>query len=232
VKQDLRSTARQTQLHGPMMSREEHQISIALRALAPSGVMTGHRLIGPRDAASLLAEEEAAFKQSVLRVKQQSGAARRVARDLLSWLGIFEAALPRSQSGAPIWPSGIVGSLAHDGEIAVAAIARAEQYDGLGIDVEPALSLPSELVDVVATSAELRNYSADLVKSRLLFVAKEAIYKAQYPIDAAFLEFRDIEIDLDMKLGVTRTGRRVSISFTMAPRVFALAFIPRALTAW
>ena len=81
----------------------------------------------------------------------------------------------------------------------------------------------------MATSAELRKYSADLVKSRLLFVAKEAIYKAQYPVDAAFLEFHDIEVDLDTKLGVTKTGRRVSIAFTTAPRVFALAFISRAL---
>jgi Phosphopantetheinyl transferase component of siderophore synthetase len=48
----------------------------------------------------------------------------------------------------------------------------------LGIDVEPAECLPSELLDLVATPQERLNLGDDVYRGRLLFVAKEAVYKA------------------------------------------------------
>jgi 4'-phosphopantetheinyl transferase EntD len=187
--------------------------------------MIGHRTIAAGDENSLLALEAGSFKRSVTQVRRQSGAARLVARELLAGFGILEAELPRSRSGAPVWPAGIVGSLSHDGEIAVAAVARAQIYAGIGIDVEPSLPLPPELVEMVATPAERRRYSPECVNSRVLFAAKEAIYKAQYPLDQAFLEFHDIEVDLELNQGLTRGGRHVAIAFTTVPRTIALAFI-------
>ena len=44
----------------------------------------------------------------------------------------------KAPSGAPLWPRGIVGSLAHDRAVAVAAVARAADISCLGIDIEPA----------------------------------------------------------------------------------------------
>jgi 4'-phosphopantetheinyl transferase EntD len=117
------------------MTNQDPSISAALRSLAPPGLVIGHRTIVAGDENSLLALEAGSFKKSVPQVRRQSGAARLVARELLAELGIFDADLPRSPSGAPVWPAGIVGSLSHDGEIAVAAVARAEVYAGIGIDV-------------------------------------------------------------------------------------------------
>jgi 4'-phosphopantetheinyl transferase EntD len=64
-----------------------------------------------------------------------------------------------------------------------------------------------------------------VVESRVLFAAKEAIYKAQYLSEEMFLEFHDIEIDLDLNRGMTSRGRIVEIAVTTFPRIFALAFI-------
>jgi 4'-phosphopantetheinyl transferase EntD len=88
-------------------------------------------------------------------------------------------------------------------------------------------STTPELVDRVATPTERRRYAASILRSRLLFAVKEAIYKAQYPSDGVFLDFHDIEVDLELNRAVTRSGRTFAISATPFPRVFALAFCPR-----
>src|SRR6476661_6810129 len=95
----------------------------AIDALCFPGVI-GHRLISPGDENALLPEEIPAFASSVPKVRRASGAARIVARQLLKGLGQPECALPRGSGGAPTWPAGVVGSLAHDSRVAVAAVGR------------------------------------------------------------------------------------------------------------
>lgn len=211
----------------PEMRNEDPAITAALAALAPPGVCVGHRVIAEGDENALLEEELEAFEQSVPRVRRQSGAARRVAREILGVLGFAPAPLPRPRNGPPEWPLGVVGSLSHDDTIAVAAVARVEMYEGIGIDVEPAAPLPLELVELVATASERRRYSTSILQSRVLFAAKEAIYKAQFLSERTFLDFQDIEVYLEMQRGATRTGRSVALRVTSFPRILAIAFIPR-----
>jgi len=199
-------------------------LKAALRTIAPRGVLVGHRFIRPGDEEALLPEERTAFRQTASKVARQSGAARIVARDLLAVRGFHGVALPRSGSGAPVWPHGVVGSLAHDEEVAVAAVANSQDFSALGIDVEPADPLPPDLVRFVATPSERRRYSAGLLESRIMFVIKEAIYKALHPLDDMFLDFHDMEVDLEAGRGQTRNGQSVTLAFTLSPRVLALAF--------
>jgi 4'-phosphopantetheinyl transferase EntD len=201
-------------------------ITAALTDLAPPGVLTGHRRITAGDENELLAGELDGFHRTALVVRRRSGAARIAARLLLTSLGVEAAALPRTPEGPAAWPSDMLGSLAHDEEIAVAAVARAGIYAGIGIDVEPAQPLPPELIDRVATPAERRRYDPAVLATRRLFCAKEAVYKAQYPCDRTFLDFHDIEVDLERNQAVTRAGRVIQVVVTTTPRVLALAFIP------
>src|SRR5262245_20365100 len=94
----------------------------ALDALAFPGVLIGHRLISPGDEHALLPEEAPAFASSVVKVRRASGAARVAVRPLLARLGYPECPVPRAPSGAPVWPMGVVGSMAHDARVAVAAV--------------------------------------------------------------------------------------------------------------
>jgi 4'-phosphopantetheinyl transferase EntD len=202
------------------------KLTQALTVLAPPNVAIGHRLIAPQDDGALLPEELPAFQNSVPKVRRQSGAARIAARCILGGLGFRGAALPRSLSGAPIWPSGIVGSLSHDETVAIAAIARMEHYTALGVDIEPAVPLPPDLAGMVATAKERRRYPASVIESRILFVIKESIYKALNPIDGVFLDFKDVEVDLDTKRGQTRYGRNIEINFVTARHILAISFEP------
>ena len=130
-----------------MAVTRDPSLASAIDALALRGVLIGHRLIMPGDEDSLLPQEAHAFASSVVKVRRASGAARIVARQLLAQLGHEHCAVPKAPSGAPIWPAGVVGSLTHDSRVAVAAVGRRRDVAALGIDVEPAESLPPDLLD-------------------------------------------------------------------------------------
>ena len=198
----------------------------AIDALAFPGVLIGHRLISPGDENALLRDEVAAFATSVVKVRRASGAARIVARQLLARLGHPECPIPRAASGAPVWPGDVVGSLAHDARVAVAAVAASRDVGALGIDIEPAECLPSELLDLVATPQERLEIGDDPFQGRLLFAAKEAVYKAVYPLDRMFLEHHDVQINLATRKAVVRNGRIVEIRLSVSAHFVALAFLP------
>ena len=198
----------------------------AIDTLAFPGVAVGHRLISPGDEHALLKEEVPALAASVVKVRRASGAARIVARQLLTQLGYANCALPKGPAGAPVWPAGIVGSLAHDSRVAVAAVGMRADVGALGIDVEPAECLPSELLDLVATPQERLNLGDDVYRGRLLFVAKEAVYKAVHPLDQTFLEHHDVEVNLSERKALVRGGRVVELRFSIsAQHLVALAFL-------
>jgi 4'-phosphopantetheinyl transferase EntD len=197
----------------------------AINALPLPGIRIGFREISLGDEYALLPQEVAAFAASVVRVRRASGAARMVARQLLAQVGMAGCALPKSSSGAPIWPAGIVGSLAHDSRLAVAAIAPRCDFAALGIDVEPAEALPFELVDLVVTPQERAEMGNDPYNGRLLFAAKEAVYKAVYPLDQTFLDHHDVQISLTHRQAIVRNGRSVELRFCVSDHLLVLAFV-------
>lgn len=140
-------------------------------------------------------------------------------------LGHVPAAIPRVRGGPPRWPDGLIGSLAHDAEFAVAALSTTIRYRGLGIDIEPAIPLPQGLEARVATPEEQQRYAPDLLSSRLLFVVKEAVYKAVNPIDRVPLGFQDIQVDLEAMTCRTTSGWEVGIRYITGPSICALAVL-------
>jgi len=209
-----------------MVATADAAFQSAIDAITFPGIAIAHRLISPGDEAALLPEEAPAFAASVVKVRRASGAARIVARELLARLGLPACALPKGPAGEPIWPLGVVGSLAHDARLALATVGMSRDVGALGIDVEPAEPLPPDLLDLVATPQERLAIGDDLRQGRLLFVAKEAVYKALYPLDRTVLEHHDVQIDFAARKAVTRTGRVVELRFCVSTHLAALAFLP------
>ena len=203
--------------------RPDSRLQDAIEWLALPGVMIGCRSILPGDECAVFPEE--AFDSPGLKVRRARGAARIVARELLSRP---QYVLPKGRSGAPIWPRGIVGSLAHDSDVAVAAVAPQREFAGIGIDIEPAEALPPELVKTIATRRERLSLDASVYGGRLLFVAKEAVFKAVADLDQIFLDHHDVEVDFTKHEAVIRNGRRVELHFSISTHLLALAFVRRA----
>ncbi len=209
--------------HVKMTECIEPSLQRALDSLSLPGILIGHRLISPGDELALLAEEANSMASRSTAVRRRSGAARIVGRQLLARLGYPECAVPKGAAGAPIWPAGITGSFAHDDNVAVAVVGKCNDIAALGIDIEPAEVLPPELLEVVATPQERRNICDDPYRGRLLFAAKEAVYKAVYPLDREFLDYHDIQIDLAGRRAGVPNGRVIDLRFALTTHLVALA---------
>ena len=180
-------------------------------------MLLGHRVITPGDEHALSPAERAGREKATLKVLRQSGAVRILARQLLEQLGLPDTELPRLPNGAPKWPDGVAGSLAHDRDVAVAAVMHSDGSSFVGIDVEPAEPLPPKIMEEISTPDEQRRYDADLLQSRVLFCAKEAVYKAFNSKTGQFLGFQDVEIDLDSGKAALKGGLSMSVSVVTSP---------------
>ncbi|TGT35801.1 4'-phosphopantetheinyl transferase superfamily protein [Mesorhizobium sp. M8A.F.Ca.ET.165.01.1.1] len=188
-------------------------------------ILVGIRPIEPGDESTLYDSEVTSLGRSVTKVRRQSGAARIVARTLLGQLGFPQLPILKTRSGVPIWPPGILGSLAHHDTVAAAAIAGTKRIAALGIDIEPNEPLPENLIELIATPNEQRVYDLHLLKRRDLFVLKEAVYKAYFPLHKQFIEFHDVEIDIPARLGhVSNSNCTFSLELLISNNVIGFAY--------
>jgi 4'-phosphopantetheinyl transferase EntD len=104
---------------------------------------------------------------------------------------------------SPRWPDGVVGSMTHCDGYRAAAVARAADLAALGIDAEPHGPLPDGVLDAVAREEELamldglRRAAPGVHWDRLLFSAKESVYKAWFPVTGRWLGFEDASLAFD-----------------------------------
>ena len=156
------------------------------------------------DPSALLPEEAAEIDRAVAKRRHEYAAGRQLAHGLLARLCAGSPGpLLRGDHGAPRWPAGIVGTISHTRRLAAVAIARADAVRSIGLDLESSAPLKSGLWHMVCTEHELRWLSALPAgtagrHAKAVFSAKEALYKAQYPLTGALLPFDAVDIDLDV----------------------------------
>jgi len=119
----------------------------------------------------------------------------------LEQLGIQDATIPIGADRAPIWPEGIVGSISHCDSLAGAIVSKKKDHISLGLDIEEIGKVTPDLWDLVFTENE-KSYLHSIsdtereAQSTAIFSLKEAFYKFQFPITRTFLDFTDVEADL------------------------------------
>jgi 4'-phosphopantetheinyl transferase EntD len=178
-----------------------------LEELLPSAVVCEERLTDPADAA-LLAGEEAAVSRAVERRRREYATGRLCARAALARLGGPVVAIGRGSAGEPRWPSGLVGSITHCDGYRAAAVARSSDVAAIGVDAEPHLPLPDDVGPYVLVDEERAWVEGEgglvpgVCWDRLLFSAKESVYKAWYPGTQRWLDFGDVTVTVDPHRGV------------------------------
>ena len=123
------------------------------------------------------------------------------ARACLRVLGVPDQPLVVGERGLPIWPAGIGGSISHCDGLCVAIAARDTALRGIGIDAEARGRVRRDLEGLVLTAGERCAFAAqaDLEPGdwlTVVFSAKEAFYKAQFPVTQAFLGFQEVSVAL------------------------------------
>ncbi|MDP3857463.1 MAG: 4'-phosphopantetheinyl transferase superfamily protein [Stagnimonas sp.] len=129
--------------------------------------------------------------------RQQFLSGRGAAAQALSALADLATEVPRSESGAPVWPAGISGSIAHDSEHAIALVGWRRDWLTLGVDVEPDQPLHEDAAEIVLSDLERAAVAAPgepLRHGRLVFGAKECVHKAIHPLGGVWLDFEEVAI--------------------------------------
>lgn len=144
-----------------------------------------------------LAEEEPLIARSVVKRRNEFITARHLARTALGELGVPPVSILKGEKGEPCWPDGIVGSLTHTTGYRGAVVGRSAAVRSVGIDAEPHDVLPDGVLDAVSLPVErdeLATRPSGLHWDRILFCAKEATYKAWFPLTRRWLGFEDAHI--------------------------------------
>lgn len=160
----------------------------------------------------LFPEEEAVVAQAVHKRRREFAAVRSCARKAMEKLGVPPQAVLPGERGAPRWPSGLTGSMTHCDGYCAAALVRATDLASLGIDAEPDGPLPEGVLSAVALPGEqerllrLAETHPGVHWDRLLFSAKESVYKAWFPLTGRWLDFSEADIDLSVDPGGRSRG--------------------------
>lgn len=167
--------------------------------LMPAGVASAEAF-GDPDGLTVLPAEEALIAKAVEKRRREFTTARYCAREALGQLGFEPVPILRGERGMPLWPRQVVGSMTHCDGYRAAVAAYSMQVRSLGIDAEPHQALPDGVLDHTSIEAErevLATRDQELHWDRLLFCAKEATYKAWFPITQRWLGFEDAHITFD-----------------------------------
>lgn len=159
------------------------------------------------------------------RRRREFATVRHCARRALAELGHPAVPLVPGRRRAPTWPEGVVGSMTHCDGYRAAAVACRTDVCSLGIDAEPHEPVPDGIVNMVALPgerrllAELARHDSTVCWDRVLFSAKESVYKTWFPLVGEWLGFADAEIRIDprgplfrarlLREGRDRDGRRL-----------------------
>ncbi|MEV6808674.1 4'-phosphopantetheinyl transferase superfamily protein [Streptomyces sp. NPDC051132] len=152
--------------------------------------------------APLYPEEEALVVRAVAKRRREFAAVRGCARRAMEKLGVPPQAVVSGERGAPLWPAGLAGSMTHCQDYCAAALVRATDLASLGIDAEPHGALPEGVGESVFLPAEIARLdllaaqSSAVYWDRLLFSAKESVYKAWFPLTRKWLDFSEADITL------------------------------------
>ncbi|WP_406648518.1 4'-phosphopantetheinyl transferase superfamily protein [Aliisedimentitalea scapharcae] len=152
-----------------------------------------------------MAEEIAGLSpRAIDKRRREFAAGRHAVRIAMAQIGVPAAPVRVGSDRAPIWPDGIVGGLTHTTTCAIAVVGRRAPVHSIGVDVEEDTPLKEKLLSEICLPREqvwLASQADPLRLAKLIFSAKEAAYKAQYPYSRTVFGFSGMETEWDLAQG-------------------------------
>jgi 4'-phosphopantetheinyl transferase EntD len=178
-----------------MILDDTHGTVAVLQRLLPGVTVAGGSFVGslPPPATMMPDQRRVAFEAT------RELAARHCLGNLLERVGLrSDLEIPVGEGGDRRWPVGFVGSLTHKGTVVLGAIASSSVLRAVGIDLER-LSGPS-LRPIAHILGEMEPSTGDEeAKALETFAAKEAVFKAQYPMTRRKLGFLDVRLEWELE---------------------------------
>jgi enterobactin synthetase component D len=126
-------------------------------------------------------------------------AGRRCAREAMRMLGRGLCAVPVGEDRAPIWPAGLRGSISHTDGFACAYLTTGPEP--VGVDVERTdRALDPDVWRLILSERE-RELLEGVEARFLAFSAKEAFFKAAFPVVGRYFGFDAVELEAPATAG-------------------------------
>ncbi len=156
---------------------------------------------------ALFPEESMALGRVLPMRRREFATGRACARKALAALGIPPQPILIGAQREPLWPNGVVGTLTHCPGYCAAVVGSERQFAAVGVDAEPNVDLPEGVLAIISCEKErelIRTLQRrqEVKWDRLLFSAKESIYKAWFTITRSWLEHRDVLLSADALSGM------------------------------
>jgi 4'-phosphopantetheinyl transferase EntD len=206
-------------------------LSTDFSELFPRGVAAAELRL-PGDPSLLFPEEAVSVVKAVPKRVGEFAAGRLCARRALAEFGITGFPLTMAPDRAPVWPESMVGSITHTRGLCAAVVAERRRFASLGLDVEVAGDVKRDLWRHICVAAELAwleslPVPAQASAATLVFSAKEAFYKCQYPVTGERLIFSDLRVTLAEPEAGGRRGAEGAVLVTPT-RSLAIGASPRS----
>ena len=192
-------------MSAPLPAREVQRAETLRRRCALLASLFGSRVAtaggNPRaEITARFAEEDALVATASPKRRLEFLNSRACAHQALRELGVPEVPVLRGRGREPRWPARVVGSISHGSDFCGAVAALREDYAGVGVDVEADQALSADFARRVCSPEELARCAGlgpEELLARVIFSAKESVYKLQYPLSGAVLYWSDLEISLE-----------------------------------
>ncbi|MEW9918954.1 4'-phosphopantetheinyl transferase [Marimonas sp. MJW-29] len=137
------------------------------------------------------------LSRAVAKRQREFAAGRAAARRAMAVLGLPPVSLPSGEDRVPLWPAGVQGSISHTLALCAAAVTTEPLH--LGLDIEGDSDLNPGLLQTICTPQEIARIAGPEQGrlAKLTFSAKEAAFKAQYPVTGLTFGFDHMEIAFD-----------------------------------
>ena len=154
------------------------------------------------------AEENYFSQLSSVSRKEHYRSGRICAGEVLSKLGTLgQPVLRDPQTREPLWPEGISGAITHSGNWAAAAAGKTSDVLGIGIDLEDLERQVDSRISRHVCIPEEQKWLQECGEEdcleqnlKIIFSAKESIFKAFFPYTRTYLHFHDARILMERTL--------------------------------
>lgn len=173
------------------------QLRFALDTILPSAVAAAVDQAADKAEPFQYSEEGRHLANAAVRRRNEFIAGRRSARAALASIGYPACALPPDIDRVPVWPGASIGSISHSCGLCCAVAASTHVFKGLGVDLEKTTRMRASVMEHVLHPLEAAYIGSDQALGSLIFSAKEAFFKAQFPIWRAQPGFKDLALHLE-----------------------------------
>ena len=166
-----------------------HETVAALQRLVPEAIVGGGSFASwlPHPRTLLPAERMTSFASA------QESAVDKCVRGLLRRVGLREDThVATAQAGNREWPPGLVGSLTDKGTVVLGVIVDIASVSMIGIDLERMDRSDLGAIEPLIAPEGLPSGMDPPLARLLVFSAKEAVFKAQYPTTHQPLDFSEV----------------------------------------